>query len=76
MTNFTLKNPEWLPVGHFFSLSRKSCMIADLFTLMKKCLLARFRKKSDLLLIWHICSAMSANDLINFLGSNNLKMAV
>ena len=32
MTNFTLKNPKWLPVGHFFffSLSCKSCMIADL----------------------------------------------
>ena len=35
---------------------------------MKKCSLERFRKKlpSDLLLIWQICSAMSANDLINF----------
>ena len=32
MTNFTLKNPKWLPVHHFyfiFLLSRKSCMIAD-----------------------------------------------
>ena len=35
---------------------------------MNKCLLAHFRKKlpSDLLSIWQICSAMSANDLINF----------
>ena len=34
---------------------------------VKKCSLAHFRKKlpSDLL-IWQICSAMSANDLINF----------
>ena len=34
---------------------------------MKKCSLAHFWKKlpSDLFLIWQICSAMSANDLIN-----------
>ena len=34
----------------------------------KKCSLAHLRKKllSDILLIWQICSAMSANDLINF----------
>ena len=39
-----------------------------LWPLTKKCSLTRFRKKlpSDLLLIWQICSAMSANDLIYF----------
>ena len=33
----------------------------------ESCSLACFRKKfpSDLLVIWQICSAMSANDLIN-----------
>ena len=39
-----------------------------LWSLTEKSSLARFRIffPSDLLLIWQICSAMSANDLINF----------
>ena len=38
-------------------------------------LVARFRKKfpSNPFLIWQICLAMSANDLINFLEQNILK---
>ena len=44
-------------------------------TLTKKYLLTRFRKKfpADLLLIWQICTAMSANDPINFWEQTILK---
>ena len=44
--------------------------------LTKTCSLAHFRKKlsSDLLLIWQICSAMSANDLNNFWDQTILKI--
>ena len=46
-----------------------------LWALTKKCSLANFRNKlpSDLLLIWQICSAISANDLINFGDQTILK---
>ena len=41
----------------------------------EKMLLAHLKKKllSDILLIWQICSAMSANDLINFWEQTILK---
>ena len=60
------KNYDWPP-------TKKEITLAT-----NKSSLARFRKKfpSDPFLIWQICKAMSANDLINCLGANSFKMAV
>ena len=59
-----------IPLGNCFGdiLIPISSTLQLLWPLTKKCSLAHFRKKlpSDLLLIWQICSAMSASDLINF----------
>ena len=59
-----------IPLGNCFGdiLIPISSTLKLLWPLTKKCSLAHFRNKlpSDLFLIWQICSAMSANDLINF----------